>query len=170
VKRQPIRTAAYILALIAPLLPTANHVALGIAALSPYLTAGAAIATVLLLLTRRWFPATAAIALTAAVIATQLALFIGTNPPDGATFRVLTSNVLMDQADPKALQDIAKRNADVVILEELTPELADDLNQSGIQNAFPYQTLEPASTALAWASGVASPSHTPSASRATASR
>ncbi len=47
------------------------------------------------------------------------------------------------EADPNALLDIANHNADVVVLEELTPQLADTLNQTGIKTIFPYQALEP---------------------------
>ena len=148
-----MRTAAYIVAifgilvtaaaLTARLIPVTTHPVLGVAALSPYLTAGAAIAAVLLLIARRWFTAALAIALTAAGIATQLPLFTGTNPPGGTDVRVLTVNAKDGHADPKALVDIANANADVVILEELTPELADAIDQNGIEKTFRYQTLEP---------------------------
>ncbi|MCI4673465.1 endonuclease/exonuclease/phosphatase family protein [Candidatus Mycolicibacterium alkanivorans] len=148
-----LRTSAYIVAilgmlltataLIARLIPITNHVVLGVAALSPYLTAGAATAAVLLLVTRRWITGAAAAALTALAIAVQLPLFTGANSSNGATVRVFTANVRMGEADPKALLDIANQNADVVVLEELTAELADALDQTGINNAFRYQTLEP---------------------------
>ena len=152
-KHQPMRTAAYIVALvgmlvtatalIARLIPITNHVILGIAALSPYLAAGAAVAAVLLLVTRRWLTATAAIALTALAVATQLPLFTGTAPDQGPTVRVFTANVHVGGADPKALLDIATQKADVVILEELTQQLADALDHGGISQAFPYRALEP---------------------------
>jgi endonuclease/exonuclease/phosphatase (EEP) superfamily protein YafD len=130
-------------ALIARLVPITHHVVLAVAALYPYLTASAATAAVLLLLTRRWLTAALAIALTAVAIAVELPLFAGTNPPNGASVRVFTANVRMGEANPRALLDIANQKADVVILEELTPELADALDQHGIRDTFPYQALEP---------------------------
>ena len=42
-----------------------------------------------------------------------------------------------------SLLDIANNKADVIILEELTPQLADALDLNGFKNAFPYQALEP---------------------------
>jgi len=148
------RTAAYIVAVIgmlvtaaaltARLLPITNHAVLFIAAYSPYLMAGAAIAAVLLLLTRRWRTAAVAIALAAAAIAAELPLFIATTPPANSTaVRVLTANLQVGEADPNTLIDMVNHNADVVVVQELTPQLADTLNRTGIKATFPYQTLEP---------------------------
>ena len=120
-------------AIIARLIPITNHIVLGIAALSPSLTAAAATAAALLLITRRWFTAAVAIALTAAAVAVGLPLFTGAAPNQGTIVRVFTANVKKGQADPKALLDIANNTADVVIPEELTPELAHALNQHGIK-------------------------------------
>ena len=149
-----LRIAAYLVAvvgmlctaaaLIARQLPVTNHTVLFIAAYSPYVMIGAAIAAVLLLLTRRWLTAAVAIALTAAAVAVEVPLFIGpTPPPNSIAIRVFTANVQIGQADPQAFIDIANRDADVVAVQELTPQLAETLNQSGIKAKFPYQTLEP---------------------------
>ncbi len=148
-----MRTAAYIVAIvgmlataaaiIARLVPITNHVVLPLAVLSPYLTAGAATAAALLVIARRWLTAAVAIALTVAAIAVELPLFTRTAPNQGATVRVFTANVREGHADPKPLLDIANHKADVVVLEELTPELGDALDRNGIRNTFPYQTLDP---------------------------
>jgi endonuclease/exonuclease/phosphatase (EEP) superfamily protein YafD len=132
------------IALISRMLPITNHTVLFIAAYSPYVMVGAAIAAVLLLLTRRWLTAAIAIALTAAAVAVELPLFIGATPPaNSTTVRVLTANLRVGEAKPNALIDIANHNADVVVVQELTPRLADTLNQTGIKATFPYQALEP---------------------------
>ena len=149
-----VRIAAYIVAVIGMLctaialisrqLPVTNHTVLFVVSFAPYLLAGAAIAAVLLLLTRHWITAAIAIALTAAAVAVELPLFIGTAPPPKSiAVRVLTANLRVGEADPNALIDIANHNADVVVVQELTAQLADTLNQTGIKAAFPYGILQP---------------------------
>ena len=149
-----VRAATYIVAIIGMLVtlaalaarqvPITSHAVLFVAAYSPYLMVGAAIAAVLLLLTRRWRTAAVAIALTAAAIAAELSLFIAATPPqDSAAVRVLTANLRVGEAEPNSLIDIANQNADVVVVQELTRQLADTLDQTGIKATFPYQALEP---------------------------
>lgn len=149
-----LRLAAYLVAvlgmmltavaLISRLLSVTDHNILFVVSYSPYLLTGSAIATLLLLLTRRWLTAALAGALTAAAVAAELPLFIATTPPPDTTpVRVLTANVRVGQADPPAFVNLAATNADVVAVQELTPELVDTLDKSGITNTFPYQALDP---------------------------
>ncbi len=74
-------------------LPITSHTVLFVASYSPYLMAGAAIAAVLLLLTRRWLTAAVAIALTAAAIAAELPLHRSHPAADSTAVRVLTANL-----------------------------------------------------------------------------
>lgn len=149
-----LRLAAYLVAvlgmlltavaLISRLLPITDHNVLFVVSYSPYLLIGSAVAALLLLVTRRWLTAGIALALTAAAVAAELPLFLATTaPPEAVPVRVLTANVRVGQADPHAFVDLAAGNADVVAVQELTPELAENLRKSGIADSFPYQALDP---------------------------
>lgn len=121
-----------------------HHVTLALAAFSPYLVVAAPVSTVLLAATRRWLTATAAIALTALGVATQLPLVRGTTPPqNSAPVRILTANVLEGQASPKDLLQLATHAADVLVIEELSDGLTATLGDAGITHEFPYQAIEP---------------------------
>ena len=131
-------------ALISRLLAVTDHNILFVVSYSPYLLIGSAVAALLLLLTRHWLTAALAVTLTAAAVAAELPLFIATTPPPNTTpVRVLTANVRVGQADPLALIDLAATNTDVFAVQELTPELAGTLDESGITDTFPYRALDP---------------------------
>lgn len=149
-----LRLAAYLVAavgvlltavaLISRLIPVTDHNILFVVSYSPYLLIGSAIAALVLLVTRRWLTAAIAVTLTAAAVAAELPLFIATTPAPATTpVRVLSANVRVGQADPRALIELAATNADVVAVQELTPGLADTLDKSGITDTFPYQALDP---------------------------
>ena len=130
-------------AFAARFVPVVNHTILIVAALSPYLVIGAgAFALVLLLGQRSWWAAGPAI-LVAAVVAAQLPLYFssGRTPPDSVAIRVLTAN-LHGAADPEALVSIGRRDADLVVVQELTPELAAAVGRLGLESDFPYRSVE----------------------------
>ncbi len=61
-----------------------------------------------------------------------------------AEVRVLSSNLRYGLADPAQFVDLAKSNADVVAVAELTEEAIDRYKQKGIDRSFPYSVLQPA--------------------------
>lgn len=140
-------------ALVVRLLPLTNHAMLSIAALSPYLTAGAGVAAVILVLLRRWWTAAAAVLLTAIAVAVQLPLFIGPEPtePNTVSARILTANVFEGRANPIQLSALMRDRADIVVFQEITPELVSALHQEGLSADFPYQATD----ARRYAEGVA---------------
>lgn len=126
-------------------LPITDH-ALVIAAVgAPYLMVGAPLAALLLLSARRWFLAVVAVCLTAVAVAVQLPLYLGDGAPSpsGATVRVLTANLGMGQADPAALSALAQRSADVLLVQEMTPQAASGLSRAGLDKTFPHRLLDP---------------------------
>lgn len=131
-------------ALAARFVPVTNHMILFLTAWSPYLMAGAGVATLLLLLARERWTAWAAMVLTAMVVAVELPLFIGSNrvPDRSVPVRVLTANLRLGRADPAALVAIARERADLLAVQELTPELANSLIQEGLGQRFPYRVLD----------------------------
>ncbi|WP_233211349.1 endonuclease/exonuclease/phosphatase family protein [Mycobacterium sp. shizuoka-1] len=58
--------------------------------------------------------------------------------------RVLSSNLRKGQADAAVLVQLAKGNADVITVAELTPEAVQHLKRAGITKAFGYSHLLPA--------------------------
>lgn len=139
--------------LTARYLPVTNHTVLILAAASPYLMTGAAVSALILLLTRKWWAAGAAVALTAAAVVVELPLFIGSAGVQANTIpvRVLAANVHEGTANPKALAAAARDRADLLVLVELTPELAERLTQEGLDADFPYRVVD----AEPYAAGVA---------------
>ena len=131
-------------ALAARFMPVRNHAVLMFAALSPYLMAGAVVSALLLLLTRRWWAAAAAVIIASAALWVELPLFIGPDdvPANSIPIRVLTANVKEGAADPHALAAIARDRTDVLVLQELTPQLASSLTQAGLDSDFPYRALD----------------------------
>lgn len=130
-------------ALGARFLPVTNHPVLILAALCPYLCVGAVVAAVLLLAGRRWWAAAAALALTAGAVAVQVPQFRADTVAAGTVpMRVLTANLKEGNADPAALVSIADAQADVLVVQELTPELAVRLNAAGLESRFPFQVLD----------------------------
>ncbi len=130
--------------------PVVNHTILILAAASPFLMMGAGVSAVVSLLTRRWWAAGAALCLTAAATFVQLPLFIGSGQIPGPTVpvRVLTANLRLGAADPEALAALARERADLLVVQELTPELAGALSRQGVQSEFPYSSLPPGDNAL----------------------
>ena len=119
-----------------------NHPILLLAAFAPYLAIAAAVLAVPLLFTRHRLIATAALGLAVAVIAWQVPLFIGSGrpPADTVGIRVLTANLRDGSANAQALAALS-RDTDLLIVQELSPELADDL--AGLESEFPYRVLDP---------------------------
>jgi len=148
------RTALYVVAwvafviaaagLAAQFMPVTNHTVLILAALSPYLMTLAGLSAFLNALTRRWWSVSAALVLTAMAVLVELPMFIGPDPVPTNTVevRVLTANVYEGAADPKALVAIARSRADLVVVEELTPGLAESLADEGLTSEFPYSTVD----------------------------
>jgi endonuclease/exonuclease/phosphatase (EEP) superfamily protein YafD len=71
----------------------------------------------------------------------------GTAPDMGAgafTVRVLTLNVLVGRADPaEIVRNLRQHSVDVLFVQELTPELAHRLTETGMADVLPFSHLEP---------------------------
>lgn len=130
-------------ALVARYAPAINRPLLATAALSPYLMLGAPLAVLVLALSRHWTLVSVAAVLTVAVLAVQLPWYIGSPDPDsGTTLRFVSANLLLGEADPAAVARLAAEHADILAVQELTPELSATLSPA-LAREFPYSALQP---------------------------
>lgn len=82
----------------------------------------------------------------AATLAVQVPWYFVSHPIDigpHTDLRVLSSNLRKGQADPAAFVQLAKDNADVITVSELTPEAIQRFSRAGLTSAFPYFLLYP---------------------------
>lgn len=130
--------------LIARVVPVSSHAVLTMAALAPYLSVGAPLSAALSAAHRRWWAAAAALVVTATGVSVQLPLFTkwSTTSLDTVPVRVLTANLRTGTADPEAVARLARERADVLVVQELTPELAHKLEQAGVGRDFPHHAID----------------------------
>lgn len=121
--------------------PIPSHPVLYLVIAAPYLMFAAPVAVVVLAWGRRWALTALAALLTAALVAVQVPWFLGAAPdPASVAVRTMTVNLLYGLADPDALARAAARDADVLMVQELTPDAARGLADAGIRDTFPYQS------------------------------
>lgn len=112
---------------------------------TPYVAAVSLIVLAACLLLRRW--AAAAVASLAAlllVLAVSPRIVSGGAKEEGAPLRVMSANVLKGQGLPNQLLELAReRDVDVLTAQELTPEIARDLERLGVREQFPHAVLSP---------------------------
>lgn len=123
--------------------PVVNHTVLVLAALSPYLSiVGAGVSVALLLRGgRRRLAAAVGLVLIVAV-GVQAPRFFGSgrHAGHGVAVRVVTANLQEGSADPQALSEVARSDADLLIVQELTPECAAGLEQLAAD--FPHRAVD----------------------------
>jgi endonuclease/exonuclease/phosphatase (EEP) superfamily protein YafD len=130
-------------ALVARYVEIPGHRTLYAVIASPYLIPTALVALLVFVWGRRWVMAAVAGCLAATLLAPQLPWYVRANPgPDDVPVRVMTINMLFGQADPRALTHAAADNADVVMVQELTPEAVRGLRSAGMDDAFPHRALD----------------------------
>jgi endonuclease/exonuclease/phosphatase (EEP) superfamily protein YafD len=136
--------ALAVVGLVARYLPITNGVVLLAAALSPYLSAAGLVAMILFAVVRRWVLTIVAAVLCAVTLTVQLPRYLG---PEKSTvpvvsLRVLTANLSLGQADPNAVVALARNAADVLSLQELTPDLVAALSTAGLDALMPYRSVD----------------------------
>ena len=112
-----------------------------------YLMLGALVALLLFLAVRGWRSAVAAGIVLAAVLWTQVPLFV----PDGRAaagtgteLTIVQSNLLFGKADTAAVvAAVREQRVDVLTLDELTPAAVRELAADGIAELLPHHYLEP---------------------------
>ncbi|MEV6639739.1 endonuclease/exonuclease/phosphatase family protein [Amycolatopsis sp. NPDC051371] len=115
--------------------------------LTPFVAAGGVLLGGLALALRRWWVGGVALVLAIALAVLVLPRLSASDQREvhGKTLRVLASNLLYGQADPKAVVDLVReQRIDVLNLVELTPRAVDGLTAAGLFQALPYRVLHPA--------------------------
>lgn len=154
-RKNPLVTAL----LVVPVVPLAGVAALRLIgydgdwytlialSLTPFVAAAGVLLGGLALALRRWWVGGIALVLAitlAVLVAPRLSASVQRDA-HGKTLRVLASNLLYGQADPKAVVDLVReQRIDVLNLVELTPRAVDGLTAAGLFQALPHRVLHPA--------------------------
>nr|WP_090276072.1 endonuclease/exonuclease/phosphatase family protein [Mycolicibacterium komanii]CRL69217.1 metal-dependent hydrolase [Mycolicibacterium komanii] len=138
---------AFVLALaglVSRYLPVDNEVVLALAAASPYLTVAGVGSMVLFAVARRWAATIVAATLCVVMIAVLAPRYLGpekTGVPSTA-LRVLTANLGMGRADARAMVELASATADVLVVQELTPQAAEAMSAAGLDRVFGHRVVD----------------------------
>jgi endonuclease/exonuclease/phosphatase (EEP) superfamily protein YafD len=84
------------------------------------------------------------------MVGVQLPRFIGPEEADvpSVAVNVVTANLGFGRADPGPVTELALSSADVLVIQELTPEAAAGLSSAGLDEAFPHAVLNPENKAF----------------------
>ena len=129
------------IALAARYVPITNLVVLSTAALAPYLMLGAPVSLIVFALQRDWILAATAAAVTLVVVTVQLPWYVRSAANPGVRVRVVSANLRYGRADADAVVGMAHEHADILAVQELTPEKASLLSAAGLDEAFRFQAL-----------------------------
>ncbi|MUL66649.1 metal-dependent hydrolase [Mycobacterium sp. CBMA 234] len=136
-----IALCAAVVGLAVRWIPVVNRLLLGLAASVPYLVVGAPVAAVLFGAQRNWPLTAVAGAVTVAAVVVQLPLFRRAKAPSGSPLRFLSANLRYGRAEAEPLVEYAESSADIVALQELTPQALERLSAAGLDRMFPYCAL-----------------------------
>jgi len=140
-----LAVAVAVVGLVSRYAPIRSNGLLVVVAASPYLMAAGPVGTILLGLGRQWVLTVLAACLSVVIIGVQLPHYIGTKTgavPD-ATVRVMSANLLYGRADPRVVVELARDSADVLVVQEMTPQLAKGMSAAGLDDTFPHRVIDP---------------------------
>lgn len=128
--------------LAARFVPVVNHAVLFLAAFSPYLSLLAGVLALPVLFTSWRWAAVPTLVLVAVMALLRSLPGSGSHAVGAADVpvRILTANVFEGAADPAALIATARERVDVLVLQELTPELAQSLG--ALDSEFPFRAVQ----------------------------
>ncbi|MGE2724341.1 endonuclease/exonuclease/phosphatase family protein [Mycolicibacterium pulveris] len=137
-------------ALIVRAWPVSNIMELVAAVASPYVPLVALLGLMLLAYCRQIFLSIIALAVVTASLAMIMPWYYFGTPADvgrRAEIQLLSSNLRKGRTDAPSFVRLANESAEVVTVSELTPEEVQRFAQAGIEEAFPYSVLKPATGA-----------------------
>lgn len=114
-------------------------------AFTPYVAALAVLAALALAALRRPWPAALTAIAAVALVAVVLPRAIADTDEEGRPFRVMTANMMLGEADAKALVSFVRdHEVDALAVQELTSSLARELHAAGLDEELPHSALGPA--------------------------
>ena len=138
-------------ALIARTQPVSSVPRLILSVGSTFVPLAALTGLVLAVVARRRVLAVFGVFIFTATLAIQVNWYVVRNPKNlagpVAELRVLSSNLRYGRAEPAGFVLLAKENADVITVAELTPEAVERFGDAGIGQSFPHSLLFPAAGA-----------------------
>ncbi|MGV0605291.1 endonuclease/exonuclease/phosphatase family protein [Mycolicibacterium sp. XJ1904] len=131
--------------LVSRYLPVDNEIVLVLASASPYLTAAALASMALFAVARRWAATILAATLCVVMLAVLAPRYLGPEKTSVASvaLRVLTANLGMGGADPRAVVTLASSAADVLVVQEMTPQAAEAMSAAGLDRVFAHRAIDP---------------------------
>lgn len=124
-----------------------NQTVLFFVVLSPYIMAGTVLAALILSVICRqlWLAVLTSVVAAIALVGQLAFYYFGTSPEERASvnLRVLSANLRYGEAEPQFLLNLARNRADLLAVQELTPETVRALSDSRIGVEFPYSVLYP---------------------------
>ncbi len=134
-----------VVGLVARYVPIRNDGVLVAAVASPYLMAAGPLGVILLTLARQWVLVVLAACLSVVLLGIQLPRYVGpeTSGLPASAVRVMTANLLYGHADPRVLVALARDSADLVVVQEMTPQAANGLSAAGLDDTFPHRVIDP---------------------------
>ncbi len=137
--------ALAVVGLAAHYYPARRAWSLGVVAAAPYLMLLAPVALVLFVVGGWWPVALVAAALTAWCAGTQARLWIaGRDGRAGVELTVMTANLWLGRADADAVVAAVRRlDVEVLMIEEVTPDLAAALVGAGLTDVLPHGATHP---------------------------
>ena len=127
--------------LAARYVPGMNRPVVATAALAPYLAIGAPVAALLFAIARNWIGVVLALALTIAAIAVRWRWYVGGRGDTKGGVRIVSANLRYGRADPDAVVRLAEQHADILAVQELTPEKAEQISAVGMDEVLPHRYL-----------------------------
>ncbi|GAB2472549.1 endonuclease/exonuclease/phosphatase family protein [Jatrophihabitans fulvus] len=133
------------LGLVSYLLPPDNATALGPAAVSIYIIAGAIPALACFAFARRLVGSVVSAALIVALVVIAAPLYVAADPPANArNLVVMTSNMKLGRADAaEVVREVKAHRVDVLMAQELTEEMQAGLEKAGIDAVLPHSVTRP---------------------------
>lgn len=131
--------------LLSRYLPVSHEIVLILAAAAPYLTVAGVAAMVLFAVARRWLATILAATLCVVMLAVLAPRYFGpekTAVPSTA-LRVVTANLGMGRADAQAIVELATESADVFVVQEMTPQVAQAMSGAGLDTVFAHRFIDP---------------------------
>lgn len=124
--------------------PGRGRVSTAFASAVPWLLLAAVPAVIILALTRRWISTALAVILLGVGIWTQAPLLRAVDAPDGERITVVQANITLGAGDVDDVVSMVRSSgADMLTVQELTPEALDRFEETDLQSMLPYDFVAP---------------------------